>query len=89
MAKTVFTSEQVKELSLQQGFAFPAAFYAVLSWFTKYLLMGYRPGNTGNGDGQQYQPEDLHQYSHQYEFVFHTKVRAKGRKNNDGCHSGK
>ena len=52
MAKTIFTSKYVKELSQQQVFIPPAIPQAILSWFLKYFFVSNGPGNAGNRDSK-------------------------------------
>ena len=59
MTEAVFAGEQVEELAFPERRAFTAATDAVLAGLAEDLFVRDGPRNTGDGDGEHEQPNDL------------------------------
>ena len=59
VAKTIFTSEEIKKFALQQGFAGFASICAKLPGFLKDFLMSYGPGDASHRQCKQKKIDDL------------------------------
>ena len=59
MAEAVFAGKKIEEFALIPLPAIIASLYAVVPGFAEDLFMSYGPGNTGDGDGQDEQPDYL------------------------------
>ncbi len=53
MTETVFTGEEIKKLAFKKCFTPFTTTLAPFPRFAEYFLMGYGPGYTGDGEGQQ------------------------------------
>jgi hypothetical protein len=70
MAEAVFAGEQVKKLAPYGVAAGLALADTVVSWFSEDLFMGYRPGNTGDGDGDDEKGNNLPTEGHMNKEVY-------------------
>ena len=59
MAETIFASENIKELTLEQSFAILAFIFANIPPFAENLLLRDRPRNRGDNHRKNNQPENL------------------------------
>lgn len=67
VAETIFAREQVEQLSDSQRLSIPALPHTIFAGLPKDLLMRYGPRDTGDGYGENKQPDDLRMYLHKYE----------------------
>jgi hypothetical protein len=51
MAKAIFTGEEIKKFSFQNGFALRAGIDAIFTRFTKNFFVCYGPGDASNRKG--------------------------------------
>ena len=66
MTEAILTSKQVKKLATNQCFGVITTTLAVIPGFPEYFFMGYRPGDAGDGNGEEEEPYYLFTVSHSY-----------------------
>ena len=68
VAEAIFTSEKIEELPSGNRFSTAADFLAILSRFAENLFLRNRPGNAGNGNGNNEKMQKLIDNIHWFGF---------------------